>query len=743
LPAYGYRGVETPALDALFAEGTVFENTHAHAPITLPSHASILTGLYPPEHGLRNNGSFYAKPELYTLGEAFKESGFRTGAFVSAFVLDSRFGLDQGFDVYDDDLNDGRQQWSKFGVKDRRAESTIPRLVKWLDEDADAPFFAWLHLYDPHYEYAPPEPFRSRYKNQYDAEIAYTDFQVGRLLGTLKQRGRYEDLVVAVTSDHGESLGEHRESTRSLFVYQATQAVPLAIRRPGGRAGRVKELARHVDIFPTLTELAGLSRGRKGTSGRSLVGAMNGTPTGEPVVSYAESYLPKDQFGWAPLYALQDERYKYIEAPQAELYDLQTDPREQKNLLLGDAKNATALKGRLALLRAEMDGKAEVATKKPLDAQTEAQLRSLGYLSGTGTDPEQAGKDPKQMIEIHEAREAGHRLMDAGRYREAIRVLEKLSLADQKNQSLFSDLASCHAELGQWDKAEEYYGRARGLASHRISADMGLAKVYFKGRKDYKAAAREIERAFKKAPDEPTLWGLKGDLHHEMGEYKKAVVAYEKAVTAGDQTPTYWVGYASALNLTGELERAQEAAETALQLDSKSAIAHHNHGVILQRRGLFAAAEGAFREARRLSPALTQSTLALARLYDSQGRGAEADAVLARAAEAAPTDYDVLYERGSLLVKRGEHAEGARYLERAVGVAPSRPGGRTNLGFAYENENRLDDAFAQYGALTEIFAKGSAGHCDALLRLARVRARQQQTDQASSYRQEHAKSCGG
>ncbi|MEE8484326.1 MAG: sulfatase, partial [Nitrospinota bacterium] len=260
LRAYGYEKIETPNIDALANEGVLFKKTYAHAPITLPSHTSILTGTYPNFHGVRNNGEFRASEKLTTAAEIFKSAGYGTAAFVGAFVMDSRFGLDQGFDLYDDDMTGEGKIRAQFVYKERSAQAVVKRATDWLDKrlekrSGSPPFFIFLHLFDPHMIYDPPEPFRSRYSdNPYDGEIAYADSQVGVFLEKLKELKLYDNTLIVLTSDHGESLGEHGERTHAIFIYNATIWVPLVMKLPGGQnAGAVIErMTRHIDILPTM-----------------------------------------------------------------------------------------------------------------------------------------------------------------------------------------------------------------------------------------------------------------------------------------------------------------------------------------------------------------------------------------------------------------------------------------------------------------------------------------------------------
>jgi arylsulfatase A-like enzyme len=331
LQPYGATNVETPGLQALADSGVVFDHAYSVAPITLPAHTSIHTGLYPPQTGVRNNGIHYVPAEVTTLAERLRAAGFHTGAFVSASVLDHRYGLNQGFEVYDDDLSSGRERHPRM-VPDRPAESTVTAASAWLDKLADGDrYFLWVHLYDPHATYSPPSPYRDRYQDHlYDGEIAYMDSQIARLLAHPRiAAGR--GVAVIVLADHGESLGEHGEQTHGILAYDSTLHVPLIMRLPGSKAGtRVAQNVSQVDLVPTVIDLFHLS-GDPGLPGRSLLPLVQGA--GPAQSAYAETYLPFYTYGWAKLRVLRQERWKYIDGPAPELYDIMRDPRELSNQL--------------------------------------------------------------------------------------------------------------------------------------------------------------------------------------------------------------------------------------------------------------------------------------------------------------------------------------------------------------------------------------------------------------------------
>ena len=329
LGAYGFEAIETPHLDRLAREGVLFENAQSVAPLTLPAHSSMFTGQFPPAHGVRDNGGFYLGEEHVVLAELLRDAGLRTGGFIGSFVLDGKWGISQGFDTYFDDFDLRKTQSVSLGEIERPASEVADAAIAWLDEAPDARFFSWVHFYDPHSPYEPPEPFASRFEGRpYVGEIAYTDSQVGRLLEWLDRNDRTRDTVVIVIGDHGESLGEHGESGHGFFIYEGAVRVPFILRAPyetmQGR--RVDAVVRAVDVMPTALDLLGLD-GREGIAGATLAPLLTGAERSLRLAAYSEAVYPRYHYGWSDLRALQANDLKYIAAPRPELYDLSRRPR--------------------------------------------------------------------------------------------------------------------------------------------------------------------------------------------------------------------------------------------------------------------------------------------------------------------------------------------------------------------------------------------------------------------------------
>jgi len=394
LGCYGHARAVTPTLDGLAARGARFETAVSHAPLTAPSHASILTGLTPLGHGVRDNGAYVLPASVRSLPEDFRAAGYRTAGFVSGFPLKRRFGFDRGFETYDDALPRGKDA-RRTAYVERTADRTTDAALHWLDtlgREGDArPFFLWVHYFDPHAPYEAPAEFMANGAAPYDGETAFVDAQLKRLLRRVDERG---GALVLATADHGESLGEHGEDTHGIFVYDATIRVPFLLAGPGVKPGVVsRTVARGIDVLPTLLDLAGLAP--RATEGRSLRRAASGEELAD-APSYAESLHPQLQYGWAPLHAWRSAGFKLIEAPRPELYDLAADPGETRDRAARDAARLDAMRSELQRAIAAV---ATPVAGHAVDAETRERLAALGYVGTAGGGaPVLTGRDPKDGI---------------------------------------------------------------------------------------------------------------------------------------------------------------------------------------------------------------------------------------------------------------------------------------------------------------------------------------------------------
>ena len=589
LSCNGSTSAKTPHLDALARGGVDFTRTRASVPLTLPSHASILTASYPPTHTVRDNGTFRLPDDRLTLAEVLAEHGHDTAAFVGSFVLDRRFGLAQGFDLYDD------RTWSDVSMlenleAERNAGAVYAAFERWLDTRGESrPFFAWIHFYDPHAPYDPPEPFRSRYpEDPYAGEIAYADDIIGRLVGDLESRGFGRGTVVAVVGDHGEGLGEHAEGTHSLLIYNSTLHVPMLIHAPGlVPAGKVVNgLTRTIDLAPTLLDLLGISADLgEGESLRRLIDIGEGeeggaSSAGDPV--YSESLYPRLHLGWSELRALESGVYKLIQAPEPELYDIVTDPGERRNLADRQPQIVADLQQRLAELT-EGDSVAEVGS---LDPEAIAKLRTLGYLSSSAPAPaateEGSAIDPKSKMADWGRIQRGIFEFSSGDYGAAASIFEEVSATNSDVLLVYDYLGSSHMGLEQWSQAERVYREAlaKGLESASFHLDLGLIHEQ---RGEVVPAMRELRAALALDSGNVTARFHLGNLLRRAGRTEQAAGQYRQAIEINPDYVYAWNGLGMTLATAGRHPEALAAFRRVVEIDPDGARGYYNLAVQLER----------------------------------------------------------------------------------------------------------------------------------------------------------------
>jgi arylsulfatase A-like enzyme/Tfp pilus assembly protein PilF len=584
--AYGASRAETPTLDALAARGVRFDTVIAPTPITLPSHTSLLTGTRPPRHGVRHNGSFRLRADLPTLAERLRGHGYVTAAVVGSVVLDARHGLDRGFDHYDDEVARAvARKAGATGYAERSATEVAEAAIAWLADLEREPFFLWVHFYDPHLDHRAPPPFAERLADRpYDAEVAYVDHELGRLLAALEASGRLERTLVAVTSDHGESLGEHGETSHGMTLYDAALRVPWLLAGPEVPAGRVVSgIARSIDVAPTLLALVGAPP-LGDADGDDLSGALAHSVLAAGREAYAETLLPALDYGFAPLHAVRNAEYLYVRAPRPELYVLADDPHQLDDRSRRPEAAATmaALDARVARFLAETTEEVE---RIALDPDERARLRSLGYaLPEDSVDV--TGLDPKDGLRLQPHVQRAARALAEARYAEAERDLRAFLDRAPRSARAHGLLASVLLYTGRASEALEHANRAVALddrPSHRFTlraeirivmgdhvgavrdfehaiaidpddAQAQVGMLWVRAREgDLATAARHAQRAFALAPGDAFLRWRVGAIWLEVGARARAIESFERAVAL---RPDYEMAHAW---LAIELTRAGRA----------------------------------------------------------------------------------------------------------------------------------------------------------------------------------------
>lgn len=633
--AYGRQGAGTTTLDRLAAEGVRFATARAHNVVTLPSHANILSGLYPIRHGVRENAGFRFPATTETLATILKGRGYRTGAFVSAFPLDRRFGLDRGFDVYDDRYGKSTER-DAFRVPERSAADTVAAAMAWIGSaPGTEPFFAWVHVYEPHFPYAPSEPFASRFERApYQGEVAAADAALAALLKPILDGNRRGRTLVVATSDHGESLGEHGEMTHGLFAYEATLRVPLILYVPRLLKPRVvDEPVRHVDVLPTVLD-ALAQEIPQGLDGRSLLPVAAGGAAA-PAPIYFESLSASLNRGWAPLYGVTRGPLKYVDLPIPELYDLSTDPGESTNL----AASRDGRTGDLAALLAGLRKRDRGAARGAETAETRERLRSLGYVSSSA--PAKAryteADDPKRLVHLDRAIEEVVSRYQRGDLAGAIAVGRDLLRQRPDMPLTLVHLAFLYNEAGNHAAAIDAIRRA--LAINPGAADAAaLAGAYLtEGGRPAEAAA--LLEPYVARPDaDVDLLVAYGVALASTGRPREALAAFERARAQDPANATPVANVGTVYLMGGDRDRAARAFEEAVHIDPRSATAYNGLGVI--------AAE------RRDWPA------ALANWE--------------RAVAIDPGDYQALYNLGDASLRLGRVADARKYWQRYLEKAPAR-----------------------------------------------------------------------
>ena len=644
LGVYGYQQGMTAGFDDFARRGVIFDRAYSPAPTTLPSHATMLTGLYPPEHGLRVNGSGQLKQQIPLLPEILKQHGYETGAFVAAAVLESQYGLDRGFDTYDDVLP-RKKPGSQFSEPRRDGQDVVHSAIQWLRQKTSRPYFCWIHLYDAHGPYdSRREIYGNKFLEQpYDAGVAWQVHQFDRLMKFLKETKRDTSTLVVVAGDHGEGLHEHLETDHGMLLYNSTLHVPLVFAGPGvSRAGhRVPDVVSLVDLTPTLLQILNLPA-PKHVSGRSLLPALKGQALGSRDC-YAETDTPFTYNHWSPLRAVISERWKYIKTTRPELYDLENDPGELTNLVDSVPEEVQIMSDRLAILEESF----VVATEQNLNLSDKdrAKLMSLGYLSGGNTIRNDSGSgdsevlpDVKDMLPLLAKFDEARLQIGEGRLDRSIELLKEVVAATNDFPAAGFLLANTLAQTGRLDEAKPVYQSVLAQRSDFVIAHLNLGKI-FATQGDFERAAAEFREYISVIPDSaPGHFELASALV-SLEKFDEAISEYTKAIQIA---PQYVVANVALGQLLTRLQRPEEARpflEQAIKYDPNSAEAHANLFLSLVQTRQFAKAISHGRAAVTLDP----------RSFDSR------------------------YNLGIFLVMQGQFREGISQLREAQKLRPEDP----------------------------------------------------------------------
>ena len=651
LGCYGSAVIRTPNLDALAARGALFEQCTTTTPFTLPAHASIMTGMNPTFHGVRINGSTALGDDQTTLAEVFSGRGYSSGAFIGAFVLDGRWGLKQGFGHYNDFFDLTKYKRLDLGFVQRPGNVVVDAALDWLNGQKKRPFFAWVHLYDPHSPYEPPEPFYSEYRQKgpvglYDGEIAFADEQVGRLLSWLQENGLEKNTIVMVVGDHGEGLGQHGEASHGYFIYDSTVRVPFLIVTPFEtfKGRRIPAQVRTVDLFPTLLELA-MVKSPVVTQGHSLLRDMSNPDRAQDLPAYSESLAPNVQFGWGELHSLSSSRYKFIEAPRPELYDLAADPGETRNIINDQPAVARRLKADLDKLIADTSRGAPTPQAADLDKETTQRLAALGYIGAPSGKKKTAGAgqflaDPKDKLDVFEAVQAAAELMFNGKHAEAVQRLEAILKEDERAPQALLLLSSCYSELGRLGEAQEKLNLVLNDDPENAQALISLAEIMMKQDKGQDVIAL-CKRTLSVDPKNVQAFALIGEVYMVEKQESQALPYLEKAVEIQPKLGQNNLNLAACLIGLKKYERAEALLVGVLRDSPKFPMAQFDLGLLYEEQGKWAGARKAY------------------------------EAELA----AYPRDFQSRFNLGKILLREGDTPGYLSAMREVISVAPKRAEG--------------------------------------------------------------------
>ncbi|MGE5360148.1 MAG: sulfatase-like hydrolase/transferase [Bacteroidales bacterium] len=651
LGCYGDADARTPAIDALAEGGVLFSQAASPAPLTQPAHSSIMTGLYPAYHGVRLNGVTALGQGQTTLAEVFSKQGYQTGAFIGAFVLDARWGLNQGFGAYDDKFDMRKFKHLDLAGVQRPGNEVMDAALHWLDDQKDRPFFAWIHLYDPHVPYDPPEPFRSRFGSRglaglYDGEIAFADQQVGRLASWLQSGGLDRRTVIVVVGDHGEALGSHGEGTHGFFVYDYAIHVPFIVATPFEqlRGVRVDSQVSLVDVFPTVLAIAGIDF-KPRVHGRSLVPLMFRQGKPEEVDALSECMTSSLQYGWSPLRSLRSGRYKFIDAPRPELYDVATDPGEATNVLAQHRATADAMARALRRMDEAAGRNAPAPEAANLDSDTMQRLAALGYIgtpgsAGTPVSPDSALADPKDKLEVFNAVQRAGEFMVADDYAQAAQALEAALAQEPDMPQALLMLGSSYTELGRLKEAGARFDQVLKRDPQSVQGLIGMANVLLEdGRVD--DVVTLCRRTLSIDDRNTQAYALLGDAYVSQHQPSKALPYFEKAVEIQPKATQNSLNLAACLVEVNALPRAQALLLDIINAHPRFPGVHFNLGV----------------------------------LYEEMARPDEARAAYLAEIANYPNGFKARFNLGKLLAAAGDWAGSADEMREVMRVASKRPEG--------------------------------------------------------------------
>ncbi len=664
LGAYGWPQSATPELDRIAHEGVLFEHAATPAPLTLPAHSSLFTAKYPPHHGVRDNGGFYLDERETTLAERLRTRGLKTGGFVGAYVLDRTWGIAQGFDTYFDNFDLSKYDSPSLGDVERPANEVADHALAWLDGVKSSRFFGWVHFYDAHAPYDPPEPYRTRFaRDLYLGEIAFVDAQIGRLRSFLEANRLLDRTVIVAIGDHGESLGDHGESAHGFFVYDSVLHIPFMIRASYDtmRGRQVSDLVRSIDLAPTVLDLLGIQLDDH-VDGRSLVPMMTGAVREMGLSAYAEAVYPRYHFGWGDLRSLTDGRFKYIDAPRPELYDLVQDPRETNNLFADRRPLADRMAAVLKSIASSQQQVPEPAANVDPDAR--ARLAALGYVGTFGATlsaERQHLADPKDKIDVFNLiSDAREQLRDHSHSEDGLSALRKVVSTDPEVVDAWVMMGNEYARRQEFNRAVDCFRRALAVKPDYDLAVFNLANVF-------RMTSRDDD----------------------------ALLGYQRLIAIDPRNAPAHQLAAQVLVDKGKLEEGEAELRRALALQPAMAAARNTLGALRLKQGDLAAGEREIRAALDAKPDLKLAHFNLALAAEQRGDLGAAIAEYHKEIELHPRSYMAQFNLGKLYEKLGNPSEQAAEFRASISSNPAFAEGHLFLAKVCLDQGQLDEAVTE------------------------------------------------
>jgi len=674
---YGFTGIETPTID-LFAEiGVRFERCIAQTPLTLPSHTSLLTGTPPTFHGVRDNGGFLVPQQLVTLAELFKEQDYQTAAFVAAYVLDSKWGLNQGFDFYFDRFDLSKYKTISLGNVQRRGDKVIDETIHWLDQNRQNKFFTWVHLYDPHTPYDPPSPFKEKYpKRHYLGEIAYTDHQLGRLWRYLEDNDLVSNTILVFVSDHGESLGEHKESTHGFFIYQEGIHVPLIFVTPFEKLHGItrSSVVSLVDVMPTILNMADIPIPSQ-VQGQSLLPLFMGDEESKSNFAYSETFYPRFHYGWSELTSVQDERFKLIIAPRLELYDLLDDPEERNNLLAALPEEARRLKNLADDFMERSSQDAFQLDYSHIDEEARQKLSALGYI-GSFTDlsslKEKRPGDPKDKIvvfnQLSEARELGLK----GDFEQAVILVEKIIQDDPDVIDAYFTLGNLYFKEGKFEEALESFFKALERKPDDAFTAINIANSYI-SMGDFDEAEKFLLDIIDALPPDSQIHFILGNINYFQKEYEEALKNYKKCQELNPSSASAYNAIGGIYVIQGNLDEAENYLQKAVDLNPQLRNLHYNLAQLYEEKDDLQQAIKEYQAELENIPHNFRASFNLSRIYRILGQTEDEQKYLEKTREINPNFPLSYFYLARIYLNQGENYDEAIFLaKRGIELKPEK-----------------------------------------------------------------------